>query len=54
MREERDVLPVRSAPQIPSAQDAVAGCHRATLMEVAQVLRTTWDNGGNTASAKNG
>jgi hypothetical protein len=31
MREVREVLPARSAPQILSAQDAMAGCHRATF-----------------------
>jgi hypothetical protein len=51
MREVRDVLPARSAPQIPSAQDAAAGCHRATLMEVGQVLGSTWDDRGATAPA---
>ena len=31
MREVREVLPVRSAPQILNARDALAGCHRATF-----------------------
>jgi hypothetical protein len=45
------VLPAQSAPQIPSAQDAVAGVTEQPLMEVAQVLRSTWDDGGATAPA---
>jgi hypothetical protein len=38
MRDVREVLPAQSAPQIPSAQDAVAGVTEQPLMEVAQVL----------------
>ena len=39
------VLPTLAVPQIPSAQGAVAGCHRA-ITEVALVLRSTWDDRG--------
>lgn len=48
MREVREVLLAQSAPKISSAQDAVAGCHRATFNEVAQVLLSTWDDRGAT------
>jgi hypothetical protein len=52
----REVLPAQSAPQIPSAQDAVTGCRRATftVMEVAQVLRSKQDDRRYGASAKSG
>jgi hypothetical protein len=47
----REVLLAQSAPKIPSVQDEVAGCSEQPLMEVAQVLRRTWDDRGATVPA---
>ena len=43
MREVREVLPARSAPQILRAQDAVAGCQRATFNGGCPGTSETWD-----------
>jgi hypothetical protein len=45
------VLPPRSAPQILSAEDQVAGCYIVTLNGGAQVLQSIRDDKGGTVSA---